>query len=350
MKWKYNSKSKKSNYSSIAGKKQFFELTFDVKHKEMVMDAYLPYVIETFKAMKDAEKIVKLHTLPRSDTYTMMRWSAINLEHPAAFETIAMDTKQKRLLLEDLDRFVKRKEFNQRVGRAWKRGYLLYGPPGTGKSSLIAAIANYLKFDIYDLQLTHLTSDVELRRVLLATTNKSILVNEDIDCSQLKLQDKSNSSKKNDSESYQLSLSGLLNFTDGLWSGCGEERIIVFTTNHKSKLDPALLRSGRMDMHFHMSYCSHEGFKTLASTYLGIKEHQPLFDEIKSLLQKTDVTPAQVAEELMKSEDANVALQALITRLKEIKKKKEDDKKAKDEAKVKNDTKKVDPKQLTYFI
>ncbi|KAL6201677.1 hypothetical protein ACLB2K_025389 [Fragaria x ananassa] len=48
MKWKYNSKSKKSNYSSVAGKKQFFELIFDVKHKEMVMDAYLPFVIEKF--------------------------------------------------------------------------------------------------------------------------------------------------------------------------------------------------------------------------------------------------------------------------------------------------------------
>ncbi|PRQ30039.1 putative ATPase, AAA-type, core, AAA-type ATPase domain-containing protein [Rosa chinensis] len=352
LKWKYNSISKKSKYyPSKAGKKQqFFELRFDVKHKEKVMDAYLPYVVETFKAMKDAGKIVKLHTLVRSEDYKV-RWSAINLEHPATFETIAMDSEQKRSVLEDLDRFVKRKEFYQRVGRAWKRGYLLYGPPGTGKSSLIGAIANYLKFDIYDLQLTHLMSDMELRRVLLATTNKSILVIEDIDCSQLKLQDRKNSNKKNDSESNQLSLLGrLLNFTDGLWYSCGEERIIIFTTSHKSKLDPALLRSGRMDMHVHMSYCSYEGFKTLASNYLGIKEHQPLFDEIESLLQKTEVSPAQVTEELMKSEIADVALQALITGIKEMNKREEDEKKAKDEERVKNDKEKVDHKQLTYFI
>jgi chaperone BCS1 len=68
------------------------------------------------------------------------------------------------------------------VGKAWKRGYLLYGPPGTGKSSLIAAMANYLKFDIYDLELTSIYSNSDLRRVLLSTTNRSILVIEDIDC------------------------------------------------------------------------------------------------------------------------------------------------------------------------
>ena len=44
---------------------------------------------------------------------------------------------------------------------------------------------------------------------------------------------------------FQFTLSGLLNVMDGLWSSCGEERIIVFTTNHKDlldRLDPALFR------------------------------------------------------------------------------------------------------------
>ncbi|KAL6350057.1 hypothetical protein AAG906_003991 [Vitis piasezkii] len=37
-------------------------------------------------------------------------------------------------------------------------------------------------------------------------------------------------------------LSGLFNFIDGLWSSFGDERIIILTTNHKERLDPALLR------------------------------------------------------------------------------------------------------------
>lgn len=94
-----------------------------------------------------------------------------------------MDPELKQGVMEDLNRFVKRKEFYKRVGRAWKRGYLLYGPPGTGKSSLVAAMANHLKFDVYDLQLANIMRDSDLRKLLLATGNRSILVIEDIDCS-----------------------------------------------------------------------------------------------------------------------------------------------------------------------
>ncbi|KAI9084548.1 hypothetical protein K1719_033536 [Acacia pycnantha] len=94
-----------------------------------------------------------------------------------------MEPELKNAVMEDLNKFVRRKDFYKKVGRAWKRGYLLYGPPGTGKSSLVAAIANYLKFDIYDLQLENITRDSELRRLLLSTANRSILVIEDIDCS-----------------------------------------------------------------------------------------------------------------------------------------------------------------------
>lgn len=103
----------------------------------------------------------------------------------------------------------------------------------------------------------------------------------------------------------------MLNFIDGLWSSCGDERIIIFTTNHKEKLDAALLRPGRMDMHIHMSYCTPCGFKMLAKNYLGITEH-PLFSDIELLIETKKVSPAEVGEQLMKSEEAEVALRGLV--------------------------------------
>ncbi|XP_043694086.1 uncharacterized protein LOC122644765 [Telopea speciosissima] len=276
---------------------RWFELIFDKKHKGIILDSYLPHIVEESKALKEENKVLRLHN----------RGQSINLEHPTTFDKLAMDPELKRVLIEDLDRFVKRREFYRRVGKAWKRGYLLYGPPGTGKSSLIAAMANYLKFDIYDVELTSLRSNSDLRSLMLKTANRSILVIEDIDCS-IEMEDRGN---KGATSSNQLTLSGLLNFIDGLWSSCGDERIIVFTTNYKDRLDPALLRPGRMDMHIHMSYCTPSGFKLLASNYLGICDH-PLFEEIERLIEKAKVTPAEVAEELMKSDDVEVTLNGLI--------------------------------------
>uniref|UniRef100_A0A2N9ERP4 non-specific serine/threonine protein kinase n=1 Tax=Fagus sylvatica TaxID=28930 RepID=A0A2N9ERP4_FAGSY len=119
--------------------------------------------LEFANAIKVEEKVVKLYNreCPFDDEEGGGRgmWGSINLEHPATFNTLAMDPEHKKAIINDLDRFLRRKEFYKKVGKAWKRGYLLYGPPGTGKSSLVAAMANYLKFDIYDLELTTLPKE-----------------------------------------------------------------------------------------------------------------------------------------------------------------------------------------------
>lgn len=76
-------------------------------------------------------------------------------------------------------------------------------------------------------------------------------------------------------------LSGLLSSMAGLWSNYGDRRIIIFTTNHKEKIDPTLLHSGWMDMQIHMSYCTSAGFHVQASNYLAIEDHPMLFPKIK---------------------------------------------------------------------
>ncbi|KAK4725429.1 hypothetical protein R3W88_028208 [Solanum pinnatisectum] len=302
--------------STLRSEVRSYELMFHRKSKDFVLECYLPYIINEAKLQYLKTKTLKIHTMDYENMHDLSEvWTPVSLDHPATFETLALDSEQKDEILKDLDRFVKRKEYYRKVGKAWKRGYLLYGPPGTGKSSLIAAMANYLNFDIYDLELTEVKKNSDLRRLLVATANKSILVVEDIDAT-IDLQEKLSSrgaspSKDSHEEESKVTLSGLLNFIDGLWSSCGDERIIIFTTNHLEKLDPALLRPGRMDVHIHMSYCTPSAFKLLASNYLGITEHQ-LFQEIENLIGATAVTPAEVAEKLMKDDEVDIALKGLI--------------------------------------
>ena len=116
----------------------------------------------------------------------------------------------------------------------------------------------------------------------------------------------------------------------------------MFTTNHKDKLDLALLRSGRMDVHVHMFYCTPCGFKLLASNYLGIKNHT-LFEEVEQRLQITEVTPAEVAEQLIQSDHPDTALQGLIEFLK-VKKKENEETKAKKDQEAESQAKDCDIK------
>lgn len=144
-------------------------------------------------------------------------------------------------------------------------------------------------------------------------------------------------------------MSGLLNFIDGLWSSCGDERIIIFTTNHIEKLDPALLRPGRMDMHIHMSYCTPCGFKLLAANYLGIKDHK-LFKEIEELIDMANVTPAEVAEQLLKEDEAEDSLKGLINFVHKRIKDKEDAKAKKVETPQVEDEKKENVENILQGI
>ncbi|KAF8741091.1 hypothetical protein HU200_013662 [Digitaria exilis] len=284
-------------------------------------------------------------------------WSHVALEHPSTFDTLAMDPARKKEIMDDLDAFRAGKDYYARVGKAWKRGYLLYGPPGTGKSSMIAAMANYLDYHIYDIELTSVSTNTDLRRMFIETMSKSIIVIEDIDCSldltgkrgtttdaTKKKKTKTKTKKKSDkdgsgttSAARKLTLSGVLNFIDGLWSACGGERIIVFTTNHVDKLDPALIRSGRMDKHIVMSYCCFESFKFLARNYLDVDAHH-LFDAVAALLKEVDITPADVAELLTPKqraaagEDADSCLAALVEALQKAKEEEAAKRKAKEEA------------------
>ncbi|KAJ0498632.1 putative AAA+ ATPase domain, ATPase, AAA-type, core [Helianthus annuus] len=263
-------------------------------------------------------------------------WSHIMFEHPSTFDTLAMDPNKKKEILNDLLTFSKSKDYYKKVGKSWKRGYLLYGPPGTGKSSMIAAMANLLDYDIYDLELTSVNDNTDLRKLLIDTSSKSIIVIEDIDCSldltgqrKKKKEDKKpdqkdpirKKEKDKNKKKTEVTLSGLLNFIDGLWSACGSERLIIFTTNHVEKLDPALIRRGRMDKHIEMSYCCFQTFKVLAKNYLDLESHD-LFATIDRMLEETRMTPADVAECLMPKsaeEDAESCLNELIKSLENAK-------------------------------
>jgi Domain associated at C-terminal with AAA/ATPase family associated with various cellular activities (AAA) len=323
--WHASKHQNPSNQLNTSGRhteeeRRYYTLTFHKRHRELIEGPYLRHVLQKGRAIMVRNRQRRLFTNSPHigwSSYFKSVWSHVPFQHPSTFDTLAMDPIKKQEIIDDLIQFRRGKDYYSRIGKAWKRGYLLYGPPGTGKSSMISAIANFLEYDIYDLELTTVKSNSELRKLFIETTGKSIIVIEDIDCS-LDLtgkrerttsteqdnagnDEKKRRSRSDDEEKKEMvTLSGLLNFIDGLWSACGEERILIFTTNHIEKLDPALIRTGRMDKHIEMSYCDFESFKVLAQNYLGLGiERHELYGAIRRLLEEVQITPADVAESLM---------------------------------------------------
>ncbi|RCV22749.1 hypothetical protein SETIT_4G245000v2 [Setaria italica] len=320
-------------------------LEFPRRHRDVVRGAYVDHVLAEAAELRLRMRERRLYTNSPGmfcgggggvDDHQMM-WSSHPFKHPSTFDTLAVDPALRDGIRDDLLRFVRRREHYARAGRAWKRGYLLHGPPGTGKTSLIAAIANLLEFDIYDLELTAVGSNSDLRRLLASTRPKSLIVVEDIDCS-LGLFDRTSQDAESDDPGTprpvrvspfpphghreKISLSGVLNFVDGLWSSCVGERLIVFTSNHVDRLDPALLRPGRMDRKIELGYCKGHALRVLAKNYLGDDDREPadddryeeLMGEAERLLEEVHLTPADVAEVFMgcDGDGAHAALQKLV--------------------------------------
>lgn len=83
-------------------------------------------------------------------------------------------------------------------------------------------------------------SDDRLALLFATAPARCIILLEDVDSAFVNRQPADGGGGNN------LTFSGLLNALDGVTSA-GEGRLIFMTTNHRERLDPALLRPGRVD-------------------------------------------------------------------------------------------------------
>ncbi|KAH7929717.1 hypothetical protein BV22DRAFT_1080272 [Leucogyrophana mollusca] len=168
---------------------------------------------------------------------------------------------------EDVKAFLQRRQWYADRGIPYRRGYLLHGPPGSGKTSFIQALAGSLSYDICVLNLSERgLADDKLNHLLSNAPERSFVLIEDVDAA-------FNKRVQTSEDGYQSSVtfSGFLNALDGVASG--EERIIFMTTNHIEKLDPALIRPGRVDLSVMVDDASPDQARTLFTRFYGGGEH-----------------------------------------------------------------------------
>lgn len=279
-----------------------FVLRIRKKDKRRVLRQYLQHILSVADEVEQKKKEIKLYmNLEQGNR----RWRSIPFTHPASFDTVVMDSDLKNKVKSDLEQFVKSKQYYHRLGRVWKRSYLLCGPAGTGKTSFVAAMARFLCYDVYDIDMSKVLDDSDLKTLLLQTTSKSLIMIEDFDKFFVR------------KSSTAVSLSGMLNFMDGIESCCGEERVMVFTMNNgKDEIDQAVMRPGRIDVHVQFPLCDFSGFKNMASSYLGVKDHK-LFPQLEEIFQSgASLSHAEIGEIMISNRNSpSRALKSIIIAL-----------------------------------
>lgn len=183
-------------------------------------------------------------------------WRCVDRRRPRPLDTVFMPAAQKARIIDDLSGFIGARDVYGRRGVPWRRGYLFKGPPGTGKTTMIAAAAGQFGRSVCALNLNNIQNDNQLVHAFNMAPHDAVIVIEDIDTAKIthdrdvvaakeeKLADAGLAPKPE--ERPGVSLSGLLNAIDGL--AAREGRILFITSNCPEKLDPALLRPGRIDI------------------------------------------------------------------------------------------------------
>ena len=90
-----------------------------------------------------------------------------------------MEEDLKDKVKSDIESFLKGKQYYHCLGRVWRSSFLLYSPSGIGKSSFVVAMANFLSYNFYDINVSRVSKDLDwvLHKVYpaAAVTNTAVL-------------------------------------------------------------------------------------------------------------------------------------------------------------------------------
>lgn len=246
---------------------------------------------ELLQEMKDSLK-------NQGDTFTVYAWRdhwwfQMAVLPKRSLDTLSLPQKTRTALIRHIRAFISERAWYLANGIPYRTGVLLQGPPGTGKTSLITAICSEFNRGCFILDLAGHT-DMTLKEAVSKIPHGDVMVIEDIDTHFGKRGDLDKTIKEGEKDKDEpkasLTLGGILNALDGI--ACGTDRIVIATTNHPEKLDPALIREGRFDLKLDIGYMTDETLHDyMERLYPGFPK-----DEIQKWTINLGVPPCKVQQ------------------------------------------------------
>lgn len=227
------------------------------------MKRYEKLTIVLFSRNKSLVESLSKEMIARPDDGTIQiaklkygGWDHIGTKTKRPISSVMTNSDIRERIVSKVETFLNSKQAYIDKGLVYKLVILLYGPPGTGKTSLVAAIASHFNLD---LGIINSMSEVDG----MECNPHMIVVIEDID--RLVHPTKTKQSQDNEAEddrevdvrkAYdEKHTHTLLNTLDGI--STPEGMIMFITTNHIDRIDPAILRSSRVDMRVEIPALDH---------------------------------------------------------------------------------------------
>ena len=134
---------------------------------------------------------------------------------------------------QNIEKFLASRSFYEKLNVPYRLGFLFYGKPGNGKTTAIKYLASKYDKKIHILNLDDVNVPPNLDS-FIRSVKSDILIIEDID-----------RLIKDDKVGEFVKIKDFLNAIDGILNS--EGRILILTCNDISKIDSAMIRSGRID-------------------------------------------------------------------------------------------------------
>ena len=277
-------------------------------------------------------------------------WKETVFDTTRQFSNIFFEGKD--AILHKINFFLNNRAWYYEYGIPYTLGIGMYGKPGTGKTSFIKCLAKYTGRHVILLTFKHIRTKKQLEEYFYESQyhmgnepdsigfDQKIIVMEDLDCigdivldrslrtnhiqqprepssrfldddvpqettttsenlndfdmmnPLLTKKDRNNKPKKESEElEDRLTLDDILNLMDGIRETPG--RILVITSNHYDRLDPALVRPGRIDMKLPMTYASHETIRQIYLHFFKVPIDESVFEH-EHLSKEFKYSPAEL--------------------------------------------------------
>ncbi|MCW3805677.1 AAA family ATPase [Plebeiibacterium marinum] len=262
-------------FISAINEKRLTPLSFGLKEIEELDDEHLKETLKRALALnidnrfKNADEFIDALNRKTALHKPEKKTSPVKKAKPKSgegFSAIAGMQELKDILYNDVIRALNEKELYESYGITIPNGMLLYGPPGCGKTFISEKFAEEVGFNFLQLKPSDIKSkyinatEEKIGEIFKEAIEKapSIIFIDEIDAVV----------PNREGDVHQMHASAVNEFLAQM-SNCSEKGIfIIAASNRPEKIDPAILRTGRIDRVIYLSPPDYEARVSMLKLYL----------------------------------------------------------------------------------